>query len=83
MEDLLSTREVGWVLDRSAGSIREAIRAGDIEAVRLPAGFRVPRAEVLRLARERIEREGGRPPSGRRLEALIDEVLETNASATA
>ena len=80
MEDLLSTREVGWILDRSAGSIREGIRDGAIESVRLPAGFRIPKAEALRLARERIEQEGGQPPGDRRLEALIDQVIERNTS---
>lgn len=54
------------------------IRDGDIEGVRLPAGFRVPKAEALRLARERIEAEAGRKLSDRQLEALIDEVISTN-----
>ena len=78
MDDFLSTREMGWLLDRSAGSVRRMIRDGEIEGVRLPEGFRVPKAEALRVARERIESEAGRKLSDRELEALIDEVLTTN-----
>ena len=78
MDDYLSTEEVAWVLDTSAESIRDRIRDGEIKGVRLPAGFRVPRAEVLRLARERIETEAGRKLSERQLEKLIDEVITTN-----
>ena len=78
MEDLLSTKEMAWVLGRSAGTVRDMIRDGEIEAVRIPAGFRVPRSEALRVARERIEAEAGRKLSDRQLEALIDEVIETN-----
>jgi excisionase family DNA binding protein len=78
MDEFLSTRQTGWVLGRSAGTIRDLIRDGEIEGVRLPAGFRVPRAEVLRLARERIEEEAGRKLSDRELERLIDEVIATN-----
>ena len=78
MEDLLSTKEMAWVLGRSAGTVRDMIRDGEIEAVRIPAGFRVPRPEALRVARERIEAEAGRKLSDRQLEALIDEVIETN-----
>jgi hypothetical protein len=82
MEDHLSTRQVGWVLDRSAGSVRDMIRDGEIAGVRLPAGFRVPRDEVLRLARERIEAEAGKQVSERELERLIDEVIATNEART-
>lgn len=82
MEDHLSTRQVGWVLDRSAGSVRDMIRDGEIAGVRLPAGFRVPRDEVLRLARERIEAEAGKQVSERELERLIDEVIATNEAGT-
>jgi hypothetical protein len=57
------------------------ITAGDIEASRIPAGFRIARAEVLRLGRERIEAETGRRPSDRELERLIDEVIETDRAA--
>lgn len=78
MEDLLSTREMAWILDRSAASVRRMIRDGEIEGVRIPAGFRVPKAEALRLARERIEAEAGRKLSDRALEKLIDEVIATN-----
>ena len=54
------------------------IRDGEIEGVRLPDGFRVPKAEALRLSRERIESEAGRKLSDRELEGLIDKVLTTN-----
>ena len=78
MDDFLSTREMGWLLGRSAGSVRRMIREGEIEGVRLPDGFRVPKAEALRLSRERIESEAGRKLSDRELEGLIDKVLTTN-----
>jgi excisionase family DNA binding protein len=78
VDDFLSTREMGWLLHQSAGSVRRMIRDGEIEGVRLPEGFRVPKAEALRVARERIESEAGRVLSDRDLEALIDEVLTTN-----
>jgi excisionase family DNA binding protein len=78
MEDHLSTEQVGWLLERSASSVREMIQDGEIEAVRIPVGFRIPKAEVLRLARDRIEAEGGKKLSDRALERLIDEVIETN-----
>jgi excisionase family DNA binding protein len=78
VDDFLSTKEMGWLLDRSAGSVRRMIRDGEIEGVRLPEGFRVPKAEALRVARERIETEAGRKLTDRELEALIDTVLSTN-----
>jgi hypothetical protein len=65
-------------MGRSPGTVRDMIRDGEIEGVRLPDGFRVPRAEALRLARDRIEREAGRKLSDRQLERLIDEVISTN-----
>jgi excisionase family DNA binding protein len=82
MGDHLSTEQVGWILEKSAGSIREMIQSGEIEAVRLPAGYRVPRAEVLRLARDRIERESDRRVTDRQLERLIDQVIATNTART-
>jgi hypothetical protein len=54
------------------------IRDGEIEGIRLPDGFRVPKAEALRLARARIEAEAGRKLSVRELERLIDAVISTN-----
>ena len=78
MDDFLSTRDMGWVLGRSPGTVRDMIRDGEMEGVRLPDGFRVPRAEALRLARERIEAEAGRKLSDRELERLIDAVIATN-----
>ena len=82
MEDHLSTEQVGWILERSAGSVRDMIQDGEIEAARVPAGFRIPKAEVLRVARERIESESGRKVSDRELERLIDQVIETNTAKT-
>jgi hypothetical protein len=82
MEEHLSTREVGWVLGRSAGSVRDMIVAGDIDASRTVAGYRIPKAEALRLGRERIEAEAGRKVSDAELERLIDEVIRTNEAAT-
>ena len=78
MEDLLSTREVGWLLDRSPESIRRMIRDGEIAGTRIAAGFRIPKEEALRLARSRVEAAAGRELSDRQLEKLIDTVLETN-----
>ncbi len=78
MDDQLSTREVGWVLDASPGAIRRMIRDGEIEHHRVPAGFRVPKAEVLRLARARIEAEAGRTLEEAEIEQLVDAVLVTN-----
>ena len=78
MDDHLSTRELGWVLGRSAGTVRDMIRDGEVEAVRIPGGFRIPKAEAMRLARERIEAEAGGKLADRELERLIDEVIVTN-----
>ena len=81
MDDFLSTKEMGWLLDRSAGAVRRMIRDGEIEGVRLPEGFRVPKAEVLRVSRDRIEAEAGRKLSDRELEALIDKVPHNERGA--
>jgi excisionase family DNA binding protein len=78
MEDHLSTQQVGWVLGRSPGTVRDKIQDGEIDAVRIVDGYRVPKAEVLRLARDRIEQEAGRKLSARDLEQLIDELIEGN-----
>jgi excisionase family DNA binding protein len=82
VDDQLSTEQMGWVLGRSPETVRDMIRDGEIEGVRLPAGFRVPRSEALRVARERIEAEAGRKLSDRELERLIDELIERNTAAT-
>ena len=73
---------MSWILGRSSGAVRRMIRDGAIEGVRIPAGFRVPRAEALRLARERVENEAGRKLSDRELEKLIDGVISTNEERT-
>jgi hypothetical protein len=80
MDEHLSTEQVGWILERSAASVRTMIKNGDVEAARIPGGFRIGKAEVLRLARERIESEAGRKLSDRDLERLIDQVIETNTA---
>ena len=81
MRESVSTEQLGWVLGRSANSIRDDIRDGTIDGSRIPSGFRIPKAEVLRLARERIEAEADRKVSDRELERLIDEVISTNEAA--
>lgn len=78
MDERLSTREMGWILGKSSASVRRMIRDGEIEGVRVPGAFHIPKAEVLRVARERIEAEAGRKVSDRELERLIDEVIATN-----
>ena len=83
MRDALSTRELGWVLGRSAGSIRDAIRAGEIEGTRIPQGFRIAKTEVLRLARDTLRDEGATDLGDGALERLIDEVIATNEAAGA
>lgn len=82
MQDSLSTEQLGWVLGRSANSIRDDIKSGDIASTRIPSGFRIPKGEVLRLAREKAEAEAGRKLSDRELERLIDEVIATNEAAS-
>ena len=78
MDELLSTQQMAWVLGRSSGSVRDMIREGEIEGVRLPVGNRIPKAEALRVARRRIKAETGRSLPDRRIEALIDEVIDRN-----
>ena len=78
MHDHLSTQQLGWILDRSPGTIRDRIKDGEIEAIRIVDGFRIPKVEALRLARERIQAEGAREISDRDLEKVIDELIATN-----
>lgn len=78
MNDHLSTQQVAWILDRSPGTVRDMIKDGEIEAIRIVDGFRIPKDEAIRLARERIEAEDGRKVSDRALETLIDELIDTN-----
>jgi hypothetical protein len=66
-----------WAVVRTAGFDRAGGRHGPNLADRC-LGFRVPKAEALRLARERIEKEAGRKLSDRELAKLIDEVIATN-----
>ena len=81
MRESLSTEQLGWVLGRSANSVRDDIHDGTIDGSRIPSGFRIPKTEVLRLAREKIEAEADRKVSDRELEGLIDEVIATNEAA--
>ena len=60
----------------------QLVKSGEIEGSRIPAGFRIPKAEVLRLAREKVETDAGRKLSDKELERLIDEVIATNEAAT-
>ena len=83
MDDHLSTEQLAWVLGRSAGSVRDEIKSGKIEATRIPQGFRIAKDEVLRLAGEKVEAEAGRKLSERELERLIDDVIATNEAASA
>ena len=78
VNDHLSTQQIAWIVGRSPGTVRDQIKDGEIEAIRIVDGFRIPKAEALRLARERIEAEGGRTVSARELERLIDELIATN-----
>ena len=82
MDDQLSTKEMSWILGRSQGSVRDMIRDGELEAARIVSGFRIPKDEALRVARQRVEAEAGRKLSDRQLETLIDEVIATNRAAT-
>jgi excisionase family DNA binding protein len=83
MNDHLSTQQLAWVLGRSPGTVRDRIKDGEIEAIRIVDGYRVPKAEVLRLARDRIEAEAGRKVTDRQLERLIDELIATNEAELA
>ncbi len=83
MNDHLSTQEVSWILGRSPGTIRDRIKDREIEAIRIVGGYRIPKAEALRLARERMEAEAGRTVSDRRLEGLIDQLIATNEARLA
>ena len=78
MNDHLSTQELAWIIGRSPGTVRDRIKDGGIEAIRIVDGYRIPKAEAMRLGRERIEAEGGRTVSDRDLERLIDELIATN-----
>jgi excisionase family DNA binding protein len=83
VEDHLSTQQVAWVLGRSPGTVRDLIKDGEIEAIRIVDGFRIPKAEALRLARQRVETESDRKVSDRDLETLIDELIATNEAELA
>ena len=80
MHDLLTTQQLAWVLGQSTGSIRAQIKAGEIDATRIVGGYRIPRSEALRLAREKVEAEMDRKVSDAKLERLVDEVIESNES---
>ena len=77
MNDHLSTQEVAWIVGRSPGTVRERIKGGEIEAIRIVDGFRIPKAEAMRVARERMG-EAGPKLSDSALERLIDELIATN-----
>ena len=81
MNELLSTREMGWLLAKSPERIRRMIREGEIEGVRVPGAIRVPKAAALTAARQRIEAKAGRKVSDRELDQLIDQVITTDESS--
>jgi TRAP-type uncharacterized transport system substrate-binding protein len=68
------------VLGRSTGTIRDQIKAGEIDGTRIVGGYRIPKAEALRLAREKVEAESNSKVSDKQLERLVDQVIETNES---
>jgi len=78
VNDHLSTQELAWIIGRSPGTVRDRIKDGEIEAIRIVDGYRIPKAEAMRLGRERIEAEAARTVSDRDLERLIDELIATN-----
>lgn len=82
MDEPLSTKQLGWLLDESPGMIRRMIRDGEVAGTRIAAGFRIPRDEARRLGRSKIEREAGRKVTDRELDRLIDRVIETNERHT-
>ena len=59
MDEHLSTKELGWILGRSTGTVRDMIRDGEIEGVRIPDGFRIPEGRG-RARRARADRSRGR-----------------------
>ena len=77
MNDHLSTQEVAWIVGRSPGTVRDRIKGGEIEAIRIVDGFRIPKEEAMRVARE-LMGEAGRKLSDSALERLIDELIATN-----
>ena len=81
VDDHLSTREVGWIVGHSAGTLLDRLKAGEIEATRTVNGYRIPKEEALRLGRERIEAETGRKIADRKLERVIDDMIEANENA--
>ncbi len=78
IDDHLSTTQVGWLLGRSSGSVREMIRDGEVEATRIVGGFRIPRDEVLRVSRETIQEKAGRKLTDAELERLVEDVPANN-----
>ena len=82
MDEYLSTKELGWVLGRSATSIRTLLKNGEVHAVRMPGGYRIPRSEVLRVSRDHVEAEAGRKLGDRELERLVEQVIAANEHIT-
>jgi excisionase family DNA binding protein len=82
VDEYLSTKHLAWLLGRSSTAVRRMIREGEVQAVRLPGGFKVPREEVLRVSREQIEHQAGRKVSDGELERLADDVIARNETIT-
>jgi len=80
VNDLVTTQQLAWVLGQSTATIRDQIKAGEIDATRIVGGFRISKTEALRLAREKIKAETGRTMSDARLQRLVDQVIQTNES---
>ena len=77
--DQYSTREVGQLIGRSAGSVRRMIDRGTLDAHRLPGvGYRIPRAAVIDLGKETLLDEAGAKLSDSAVARLIDQVIEQN-----
>jgi hypothetical protein len=82
MEGHPSTREVGWILGRSAGTLWDMIVAGEIEATRTVEVYRIAKAKALRTWPRTARSQAGGKLSERDLERLIDQMIETNEAAT-
>lgn len=78
MDDYLSTRQVGWLIGKSAGAVRRMIADGEIAGMRLPGAYWIPRDTGVRVARETLEVEAGRKLSDAELGPLVDRVIATN-----
>jgi predicted site-specific integrase-resolvase len=64
--DLLATRDVCRMVDRSEATVRLWVRSGKLRTIRLPSGQNLfQRADVLRLLKKQRETEQEPPPAVR------------------